>query len=136
MSGQVSAKIYRQYDPVSLASALEAVRGGSMSQRAAARAFCVPKTTLADKLAGRVPDVAQSGPQTVLTSAEESVLVEYVNLMARIGFPIKRQELSSEVKKILDIDGRKNPFKDNKPGMKRNSCLYVLLFIKMLCLLT
>lgn len=36
--------------------------------------------------------------------------------MSRIGYGRTRQELYLTVKKILDDDGRKTPFKDNKPG--------------------
>jgi hypothetical protein len=36
--------------------------------------------------------------------------------MASIGYPMTREELLKEVQKILDIDRRCNPFKDNKPG--------------------
>ena len=36
--------------------------------------------------------------------------------MAAIGYGRTRQELLITVKKILDEDGRKTPFKDNKPG--------------------
>ena len=36
--------------------------------------------------------------------------------MASIGYPISREELLNEVKKIIDIDGRSTPFKNNKPG--------------------
>ena len=61
--------------------ALNAVCEGSMSRKAAAKAYGVPKTTLVDRLSDRVPDETALGRKTVLTPAEEKVLVDYANLM-------------------------------------------------------
>jgi hypothetical protein len=36
--------------------------------------------------------------------------------MSRIRYGRTRQELLTTVKKIFDNDGRKTPFKDNRPG--------------------
>jgi hypothetical protein len=36
--------------------------------------------------------------------------------MGRIGFGRTRNELLDMVKKIMDDDGLKNPFSDNRPG--------------------
>jgi len=38
--------------------------------------------------------------------------------MCSIGYPLSRNELLGEVKKIIDIDGRQTPFKDNISGKK------------------
>ena len=32
------------------------------------------------------------------------------------GYPLTWKELTFETKKVLDLDGRKTPFKDNLPG--------------------
>ena len=100
-----------------MSRAIEMVRSGAMSKRTAALTFGVPRTTLLDKLSGRVPEVkARPGPATILSSAEEDVLADYIKLMASIGYPISREELLNEVKKIIDIDGLRTPLKNNKPG--------------------
>jgi len=66
---------------------------------------------------GRVPESdTRPGPTTVLTSAEEKTLVNYINLMSEIGYPLTRHELLKEVKRILDLDGRRTPFPNNLPG--------------------
>lgn len=104
------------YSPGKMARAVEMVRDG-MPKKKAAKLCGVPRTTLLDKLSGRVPlQPTKPGPKTVLTAAEEDVLVNYIKLMADIGYPVSRAELKREVKKILDTDGRKNPFKNNLPG--------------------
>ncbi|KAH3799466.1 hypothetical protein DPMN_153074 [Dreissena polymorpha] len=51
-----------------------------------------------------------------VTNAEEQVLVDYCKHCAKIGYPLKRYELCIEIKKVLDHDGRSNPFKNNLPG--------------------
>jgi hypothetical protein len=118
MSSQLQAKKRLKYAPEMMAKALEAVRSGAMSKKMAAKTFNVPRTTLLDKLAGRVPEVGNSGPKPVLNSAEEITLVNYAKLMQEIGYPLTRPEFLKEIKKILDIDGRKTPFANNLPGNK------------------
>ena len=56
------------------------------------------------------------GRPTVLTVAEEKLLVTYVLHMAMIGFPLMLSDLCVEVQKIVVSDGRRNPMKDGKPG--------------------
>lgn len=42
-----------------------------------------------------------------------SFLIQYIYIL---GYPLTRKELLFETKRIMDIDGRKTPFKDNLPG--------------------
>ena len=56
------------------------------------------------------------GAPTELTKAEEGVLIDYINLMSSIGYPLTKDQLLWEVKHILDLDGRKTKFTDNLPG--------------------
>ena len=118
MSQQLQAAKKRMlYSPTKMSLAIEMVRNGAMSKRKAAATYGVPKSTLLDKLAGRSPEERVSpGPQTVLTAAEENVVSEYCILMASIGYPLSRKELLLEVKKILDIDGRKHPLRTIAQG--------------------
>ena len=60
--------------------------------------------------------VTKLGHPTTLTTAEEETLVNYVKLMAEIGYPLTRKALSNEVERIIKLDGRKTPFKNDKPG--------------------
>ena len=56
------------------------------------------------------------GPPTVLTATEETMLCEWLLEMSRIGYGRTTEELKLVVKRILDKDGRPNPFCDNTPG--------------------
>ena len=105
-----------QYHPEQMTLAIQMVKNGQLSRKAAAKAYGVPKTTLLDKLSGRVPETpTKPGPKTVLTEAEENLLANHARLMAEIGYPLNRQEFSKEVNDILDLDGRRTPFKNNLP---------------------
>ena len=68
------------------------------------------------RLKGFIADDASHGAPTELTKAEERVLVDYINLMSSIGYPLTKDQLLWEVKRILDFDGRKTKFTDNLPG--------------------
>ena len=66
---------------------------------------------------GRVAtDVTRSGPPTVLTPAEETRLAEFVVQCAKIGYPLGKEEVILWAQKVLEVDGRKTPFKNNLPG--------------------
>lgn len=111
---------YRTYSPTKLEAAVNMVENGSMSKRKASLIYGVPRSTLIDKLSGRTELGVNPGRKTVLSSAEEATLVEYCKLMASTGYPLRRHELLSEVKKVLDHDGRTTPFKNNLGFCKRH----------------
>ena len=114
---QMSRQAYRKYNNVNIRDALDLIRSGTLSARRASAIYGVPKSTLLDRVHGRIADDAKSGPDPVLTKEEEEVLCNYVKLMCDIGYPITPKLLCMEVKRILDADGRKNPFTNNMPGV-------------------
>jgi hypothetical protein len=104
MSFQIQVKKRVKYKPEQMAMAIHMVKTGTMSKKLAAKSYGVPKTTLLDKLSGRVPEApTRPGKKPELTAAEETTLVNYISLMHEIGYPVTRKELLREVKKILDI---------------------------------
>ena len=77
--------------------------------------------TLADKVTGRVPENARSGPALAIGKVDEEFLVNHCKDMTKVGFPITKQSLLLEVKTLLDHDGRVIPsFKDNLPCKIKN----------------
>ena len=56
------------------------------------------------------------GAASVLTKEEEDFLVQWLRSCLDRGFPRQDSNLVNEVQKILNADGRENPFTDNKPG--------------------
>lgn len=96
--------------------ALKLVRNGDFSKSRAAKMWDVPRIGLFDKLYGRVREEhTKPGQRTTLIKAEEDVLVNYISLMAEEGYPVKKKETSSEVKQLLDKDGRPTPLEINFP---------------------
>ncbi|XP_071840675.1 uncharacterized protein [Apostichopus japonicus] len=107
---------YRAYSQENLVEALNKIQNGGNSVRATSKQYNIPKTTLLDKLSGRRPVYTTQGPKPVMTPEEETWLEKWLLSMSKIGYGQTRRELCLTVKKILDDDGRKNPFKDNMPG--------------------
>lgn len=63
-------------------AALAAVREG-LSIRAAARQFNVPKTTILNRIHGQIKEGARKmGPPTILSTAKESELVNWLSELA------------------------------------------------------
>ena len=72
--------------------AMKAVQEGqSISQ--AARVFGVPKTTLYDRVSGRVQHGTNPGPQSYLNSKEEKELSSYLKHCARVGYGKTRRDV-------------------------------------------
>lgn len=96
--------------------AVSAIRTGMMSLVQASKVFSVPKTTLHDATRGKVAEGRKSGRVTMLTELEEEKLVEHVQYMQAIGYPMTLGELQSDVAQMLKNDVRKKYFKDGVPG--------------------
>lgn len=117
MSRQIATKKRRLYNHDNLCAAVQRVRDGSMSVRQAAGAYSVPKSTISDKVSGKtLLSKCSPGPVTVLSTEEENRLADWAINMSRVGYGRTKQELLDTVQKILNADGRDNPFTDNRPG--------------------
>lgn len=115
MSKLIGAKrSQKNHNILLIQHAVHAVQSKAMSLRAASKHYGIPSSTLHDKVHGKTPMSRPS--KTVLTTAEEQKLVDWVLHMARIGYGRTRQEVLDTVKRIIDADNRPNPFTDNRPG--------------------
>ena len=64
----------------------EIVKSNRIPGETAAYMICVPAQTLRDRINGNVdPRSCRVGPETVLTSSHEGVLVSHVETMAELG---------------------------------------------------
>ena len=104
-----------QWSHEDLDKALSLVREENVSIRTAALSYGIPKSTLHDHCSGKVKG-SKRGPPTNLSDAEELKLAEWAMEMASIGYGRTRVQVSEMVKRLLDEDGRPNPFVDNYPG--------------------
>ena len=76
-----------------------------MSGRRTADAYHVPKSTLQDRLSGRVGFGAKSGPQKYLSDLEEEELVSFLIGSASIGFARTRKQVLTIVQTVVAKKG-------------------------------
>ena len=81
-----------------------AVRRGETIRRAA-ELYNIPRSTLSDKVLGKVPLKARSGPPTYLSTDEEEELTSFLLQMAKIGYPNTRKQVIALVQQIVDSKG-------------------------------
>ncbi len=85
-----------------------------MGSNAAARTFGIPKTTLKDRISGKVKHGTKPGPVPYLTEAEEKEHVNFLTQSAAVGCGKTKVELFG----ILD-DGERKTEKKKRKKLKR-----------------
>ena len=117
--GRYKTHEVHKYPEKYLIKALQAIREDNVGIREASRRYGVPRGTIQDRIHGRVKEGPRKmGPNTVLTKEEEDVLVKWLMDLTKCGFPQRKQDLLNAVEKIVTAEGRKTPFRNNKPGEK------------------
>ena len=81
--------------------ALESVNNGMMTVRRAALEYNVPKSTLHDRVIGRVKPGAKSGPSRNLDDEEEDEIVHWIIGCAEVGYAKSVNEVRSVVSAIV-----------------------------------
>ncbi|XP_028399448.1 uncharacterized protein LOC114522874 [Dendronephthya gigantea] len=99
-------------------SAMKDVQKNGMSLRAAAKKWGIPKSSLYERICGRVEYDRRSGPPPILTKKEERYLAKYLLEMDKNGRKLTKNNVFDIVKKMLDEAKRKTQFTDNRPGEK------------------
>ena len=97
-------------------NAMKDVNDNGMTIRVAARKWGIPKSSLYDRVSGKVEYYRRSGPPTVLTKEEETRLAEWLVEMKKRGCAFSKNDIFHHVKKMLDDDQRETPFTNNRPG--------------------
>ena len=107
-------KVHKQYDQSQLRQAVKMVREKKLSMAKAAERFKVPRSTIADKVHMRswIDPVAR----TALTPEEEERIVNWMTTSCRRGCKKWKADISKEVQRILNSEGRTSRLTDNKPG--------------------
>jgi len=108
-------RTYIGYTNSQLQNALRDMSNGTLTQRQAAVYYGIPRSTLRSKIKGRHSKSA--GGQTVLSTEEEEMFVNYCLKMSQFGFPVDTFDLRLIVKMYLERQGRKVvKFRNNFPG--------------------
>lgn len=112
-------RLMHQYSEESLKTAIKDIRDGLTSIKGASKKYGVPRSTIQDRIHGRIAEGARKmGPPTILSSAEELRLVKWCHDLAKSGFPLKIDDLLNTVQCIIKEDGRNTPFLNGRPGRK------------------
>ncbi|XP_074033108.1 uncharacterized protein [Leptinotarsa decemlineata] len=111
----LGSRNYANYTQETLATAVEAVRSGNVSQRKASQEFGIPVSTIKNKLKNRHRNAY--GGQPVFTKVEEEALTTHICTLSAYGFPLDKTDLRNVVKNYLDREGRtEEKFANNLPG--------------------
>jgi hypothetical protein len=87
-----------------------------MSAVAASKKFGIPRSTLGDRLTGKVLDDATLGRKPILPPSIEKEIVDVVCLSAERGFGITKAQLLNRVGSLTKAMKLPTPFKDGLPG--------------------
>ncbi|XP_064403158.1 uncharacterized protein LOC135348769 isoform X2 [Halichondria panicea] len=96
---------YKSWTESTLYKAYLAHIEDGLSVRDAAEAYGVPKSTLQDRVSGRVKFGARSGPPKLLTDEEENELVSFLCGCASMGYAKSKQEVLALVRNIVQTKG-------------------------------
>ena len=105
IDGVKKRRPYKQHNINIVEMAVNKIRNG-MSIRVAAEKYCIPKSTLADKVKGLHSKPV--GRPTALTKEEEDLIVERLLLLGEWGYPLTTRDLRLTIKSYLDSMGRVN----------------------------
>ena len=104
-----NSKKRKLWDDRSMVEAMDAVKSGRLGVNRAAEEYNIPRTTLKDRLAGRVKHGTKSGPDPYLTLSEETELVTFLTDVCKMGHGKTKRE-------VLDIVRRTVKKKKEKEG--------------------
>ena len=110
-NNQLSRK-RKLWTDVQMTSALEEYKKGKMTIGKIAKKFNVPKTTLHDRISGRVYNMELSMDQIQIHIYEEEALVEHLISAAKQGYGKTRKQVNMTVEMVAKSKGvlRKDKF--------------------------
>lgn len=106
-----SKRKYHKYTEENLQNAVTAIKNGGKIRKICPD-FCVPRSTVQDRLSGRIRDGPRKmGPDPYLTLRNENKIVTWIIQLAKCGFPVRKQDLMSTVQKIVQDGNAEAKFK-------------------------
>ena len=96
---------YKNWSDGRMEKAVEAIKNHGLSVRRAAEEYAVPKSTLHDRVSGRVLAGRCSGPPKYLTDEEEVELERYLTHCSSVGFARSRQQVIQIVQEVVTHKG-------------------------------
>ena len=96
---------YKVWSNESMEKAIESVKQQEFSVRQAAEVYSIPKSTLHDRISGKVVHGACSGPEPYLNATEENELVQFLIKCASMGFARNKKQVLDIVHRVLESKG-------------------------------
>ena len=112
--GNVYEKRHK-WDDRSMVEAMEVVKSGRLGVNRATNEYNVPKTTLKDRISGRVKHGSNPGRQPYLTSSKENELENFLIEVCKMGHGKTKRE-------VIDIVRRTVEKKMKKEGKDFEKC--------------
>lgn len=103
-----------KYSEDDLNAAIFEVKNGA-STNSVARKYGIPRSTIQFRMSGKFIK-AGKGPSSYMTNEEEQEILDWITECSNRGCPRKIEDVKKFAQEIIIRDGRKTPFKDNKPG--------------------
>ena len=97
---------YKAWSDSSLHEAVTAVQQQKLSIRRAAMEFEIPKSTIHDRISGKVPFRSRSGPERYLTDQKECELVNFLTGCASVGYAKSRHQVLALVEQVMQKKGK------------------------------
>ena len=98
--------LYKHWSEARHQSAYAAVKDGRFSVRSAAEEYNVPKSTLSDRVTGRVKFGAHCGPVRYLSDTGEEELVNFLCGSARMGYARTKRDIMVIVEEVVASKGK------------------------------
>ena len=95
---------YKMWNDVNMETAMTLVDQGT-SYRSAALKCGVPRSTLHDRVSGKIQHGRKPGPDPYLTIEEEEELASFLVKCAKIGYPHTQKQVLSLVQQMLEHKG-------------------------------
>ena len=92
---------YKNWSSQGMANAIKAVTEQGLSVRKAAEMYGIPKSTLGDRISGRVLPGSVSGPPRTLTDSEETDLEQFLFHCSAIGYGKTRKDVINLVERSI-----------------------------------
>ena len=92
-----------------MVQALADVKAGTLSVRRAAEAYDIPRSTLSDRVTGRVNEASHSGPSRYLSDEEEAELVHFLAGSASMGYAKTKKDVLAFVNRVIESKGFSPP---------------------------
>ena len=110
----------KQWSDESMIGAMQAIVDG-LSITGAAREYGVPRTTLQDRILGKVVHGKKPGPKRYLNEAEEKKLSEFLVETAAVGYGKSRAEIMAIAEKTIKKKAEKTTdTTKNKGGLRKD----------------